>query len=105
MINVSWSGMGDNRTERDEPEAQVTIERGMEMKTATIQVETLTCPSCVQKIEAAVKGVEGVDPDTVKVLFNSSKVKVDFDEEKVPVSQIAEAITKVGYEVLKSSAR
>jgi len=76
-----------------------------EVKAATIQVETLTCPSCLQKIEAAVKGVEGVDQATVKVLFNSSKVKLDFDDEKVSVDQIAEAITKVGYEVLKSSVR
>ena len=75
------------------------------MKAATIQVETLTCPSCLQKIEAAVKGVEGVDQDTVKVMFNSSKVKLDFDEDRISVNQIEDAITKVGYEVLKSSVR
>jgi copper ion binding protein len=75
------------------------------MKAATIQVETLTCPSCLQKIEAAVKGIEGVDQDTVKVMFNSSKVKLDFDEDQTSVNQIEAAITKVGYEVLKSSVR
>lgn len=31
------------------------------MKSVTIQLETLTCPSCVQKIEVALKGLEGVD--------------------------------------------
>ncbi|HBN96375.1 MAG TPA: metal-binding protein [Firmicutes bacterium] len=75
------------------------------MKAATIQLETLTCPSCLQKIEAAVKGVGGVDQDTVKVMFNSSKVKLNFDDEKVSVDQIEKAITKVGYEVQKSSVR
>ena len=42
------------------------------MKTATIQLEALTCPSCVQKIENATKSVNGVERESVKVLFNSS---------------------------------
>jgi copper chaperone len=75
------------------------------MKAATIQLETLTCPSCMQKIEGAVKGLDGIDQDTVKVLFNSSKVKLSFDEDKVSIDQIENAITKMGYEVKKSSVR
>ena len=35
------------------------------MKSATIQLETLTCPSCMQKIEGALKALDGVDKDTV----------------------------------------
>lgn len=72
------------------------------MKAATIQLETLTCPSCMQKIEGAVKSLDGIDKDTLKVLFNSSKVKVNFDEDKLAIDQIENAITKMGYEVLKS---
>jgi copper chaperone len=75
------------------------------MKAATIQLETLTCPSCMQKIEGAVKGLDGIDQDTVKILFNSSKVKLSFDEDKVSIDQIENAITKMGYEVKKSSVR
>lgn len=41
------------------------------MKKATIQLETLTCPSCVQKIEQATKSQVGVEKESVKVLFNS----------------------------------
>ncbi|HRL52519.1 MAG TPA: metal-binding protein, partial [Enterococcus aquimarinus] len=44
------------------------------MQKATIQLETLSCPSCLQKIENAMKGLNGIDKDSVKVLFNSSKV-------------------------------
>jgi len=40
------------------------------MQKATIQLETLTCPSCIQKIENAVKSLEGVDKESVNVLFN-----------------------------------
>ena len=30
------------------------------MQKATIQLETLSCPSCMQKIENAVKGLKGI---------------------------------------------
>ena len=52
------------------------------MPKATIQLETLTCPSCMQKIDGAVKSLKGVEKDSVNVLFNSSKVKLNFDDEK-----------------------
>ena len=75
------------------------------MKKAVVQLETLTCPSCVQKIDNAVKGLDGVEKDSVKVLFNSSKLKLDFDEDKVSTDDIENAITKLGYEVKSSRAR
>lgn len=75
------------------------------MKSATIQLETLTCPSCMQKIEGALKGLDGIDKDTTKVSFNSSKVKLDFDEDKISIEEIESAIDKVGYEVIKSKVK
>ncbi|MRI82222.1 metal-binding protein [Aerococcaceae bacterium DSM 109653] len=75
------------------------------MNSATIQLETLSCPSCLQKIESAVKGLNGVDKDSVKVMFNASKVKAQFDEDQVSLETINQAIEDVGYEVLKSKAR
>ena len=75
------------------------------MQKATIQLETLTCPSCMQKIEGAVKSLDGVDQESLKVLFNASKVKLNFDDEKLSLKEIEEAITKLGYEVKKSQAK
>lgn len=75
------------------------------MKKATIQLGTLTCPSCLQKIDNAVKGLDGVDKESVKVLFNSSKVKLNFDDEKLTVDKIEDAITALGYEVKKSQVK
>lgn len=75
------------------------------MNSATIQLETLSCPSCLQKIESAVKGLNGVDKDSVKVMFNASKVKAQFDENQVSLETINQAIEDLGYEVLKSKAR
>ncbi len=75
------------------------------MKSATLQLEGLTCPSCMQKIEGAVKSVSGIDEASLKVMFNSSKVKVDFDEEKTSAEEIEAAITRVGYDVLKTRVK
>ncbi|NLO47481.1 MAG: metal-binding protein [Clostridiales bacterium] len=75
------------------------------MKKATIQLETLTCPSCAQKIENATRSLTGVDKDSVKVLFNSSKVKFDFDDDKLSVEDAEKAITALGYEVVKSHVK
>lgn len=83
-----------------------TIERReIKMKAATIQLETLTCPSCMLKIEGAINKLEGIDKDSVKVSFNTSKAKVNFDEEKLSLEQIEGAITKVGYNVIKSKEK
>lgn len=75
------------------------------MKKATIQLETLTCPSCMQKIENGVKSLAGINKESLKVLFNSSKVKVDYDDEKVSIKDIENTIGKLGYEVIKSQVK
>jgi len=75
------------------------------MQKATIQLETLTCPSCVQKVEKAVKSLNGVEKESVNVLFNSSKVKFDFDAEKLSVKEVENAIAVLGYEVIKSQVK
>lgn len=71
------------------------------MKHAVLTLETLACPTCMQKIEAATKAVVGVEPDSVNVLFNASKVKVQFDNQQTDIDTIAKAIQDIGYQVLK----
>lgn len=75
------------------------------MQKAIIQLETLTCPSCSQKIESAVKSLNGVDKESVKVLFNSSKVKLDFDLKILSIEKIEKAISALGYNVKKSQVK
>lgn len=62
------------------------------------QLETLTCPNCVLKIEGAVKKIKGVNE--VQTLFNASKVKVEFDESIVDASEIRNTIENLGFDVL-----
>lgn len=75
------------------------------MSKATLTLETLSCPSCLQKIESAVKGLDGIDQDSLKVLFNSSKVKTTFDENKLSIGEIEAAIEDLGYPVIKSKVK
>lgn len=75
------------------------------MKSATIQLETLVCPSCSQKIEAALRQLDGVDKDSVKISFSSSRARLDFDEAKVSLEAIEKAIGRVGFEVIKSKVK
>lgn len=69
-----------------------------EMKTVKYQLETLTCPSCVQKIEGVLNKEQGVEK--ARVLFNSSKVKIEYDEDEVTSDGLKKLIEKVGYPVL-----
>ncbi|SEK17962.1 Copper chaperone CopZ [Carnobacterium iners] len=70
------------------------------MSKAIYQLEPLTCPSCIKKIETTLSKTIGVE--SVKVLFNSSKVKTEFDESTIEASEIKETIQKLGYPVLSS---
>lgn len=65
----------------------------------TIQMEELVCPMCAQKIETALQKVDGVT--SASVLYNASKAKVDFDEEKTSLDELKNVITGMGYVVIK----
>ncbi len=71
------------------------------MKQATIQLETLVCPSCTMKIEAALKSFVGIKQDSVKVSFNTSRVRFNFDESQVVMEDVEKTINKVGFDVIK----
>lgn len=68
------------------------------MRTAQFVTEPFTCPSCINKIEGVVGKMDGVD--TAKVMFNSNKVKVSFNDEVVSAEEIASSISGLGYPVL-----
>lgn len=68
------------------------------MKTIRIQLETLTCPSCIAKIEGVLNKQTGVVK--AKVMFHSSKVKVTYNEEETNPKELSEIIEKLGYPVL-----
>ncbi len=68
------------------------------MKKIIFQLERLTCPSCISKIEIALNELIGVEE--VYVFFNSSKVKVGFDPSKVKINQLESVIKSIGFAVV-----
>ena len=63
-----------------------------------MQLEQLTCPTCVKKIETVLEKTEGVETSTV--LFNSCKVKISYNEEEVTSKELSRKIMDLGYDVL-----
>jgi copper chaperone CopZ len=68
------------------------------MSTKTFQLETVSCPSCIAKIEGMLKRTAGIVES--EVLFNSSRVKVNFDEKIIASEDIKNKIDGLGYKVL-----
>ncbi len=68
------------------------------MAKRTYQLETIACPSCAAKIENVLTKTNGVQE--VEVLFNSSRVKAEFDESVVTSEELKGKIEGLGYKVL-----
>lgn len=64
----------------------------------TYQLETVSCPSCIAKIEGMLRRIPGIAE--AEVSFSTSRVKVSFDESTVGSEAIRSSITKLGYKVL-----
>ena len=70
------------------------------MKKAEFKLEELSCPSCLMKIDKAVKSHKEVVKSSVNVMFNSSKVTFDFNDD-FDVNIVKDSIEKLGFDVLK----
>ena len=70
------------------------------MKTTLISSE-LTCPSCVVKIEKALKAVRGVSD--ARVRFNSGRIEVDHDAADATVETLVRTVRSVGYDARPST--
>ena len=68
------------------------------MSTKTFQLETVSFPSCIAKIEGMLKKTAGIVES--EVLFNTSRVKVNFDEKVIASEEIKNRIGGLGYKVL-----
>jgi copper chaperone len=66
------------------------------MKTTILRSQELSCPSCVAKIEKALKALPGVAE--AKVFFNSGRIQVQHDPEKAGEDQLLRAVQAAGYE-------
>lgn len=65
------------------------------MKTL-LRSKELSCPSCVAKIEKALKAVDGVEQ--AKVHFNTGRIEVTHDPQKAGGEALVQTVRSVGYE-------
>lgn len=71
------------------------------MKKTILRSQELSCPSCIAKIETALKSLNGVSE--AKVNFNSGKIEVQHDPQTAKVEDLVKAIKSVGYEARESA--
>ena len=71
------------------------------VKTTTLRSDEFSCPSCVDKIETKLKGLDGVESAEVK--FASGRVLVSHDPAKTPVRALVDAVAEVGFTVKPSA--
>jgi len=64
----------------------------------TYPVLGIECASCVKKIESVLNKTEGVI--NVGVNFASEKVLVEYDDEKISLTELANVLKKIGYELI-----
>lgn len=72
------------------------------MAQATFSTPTVSCMSCMAKIEGAVTSLEGVEDVDVDLVDHV--VKVTFDDSRVDPQRLAEAITEAGYEIASAES-
>lgn len=69
------------------------------MQKVTLKITGMTCATCVQTIEGALRRLEGVRSATVNLAQESAKV--EYDPSKLAVNAIVKAIEGVGYGVAR----
>jgi copper chaperone len=65
------------------------------MKTI-LRSKDLTCPSCVQKIERVLKGLDGVQNATVH--FTTGRIEVQHDPDRASSDDLIAAVRSTGYQ-------
>ncbi len=65
------------------------------MKTL-LRSQELSCPSCVSKIEKSLKSLDGVQ--AAKVHFNTGRIEVEHDPQRVQAEELVKAVRSAGYE-------
>ena len=68
------------------------------MTSKIINVEGMSCDHCKMAVTKAVSELEGVS--AVAVSLENKTVSVDFEEERLPIDAIKQAIEGQGYEVV-----
>jgi len=69
------------------------------MTDLTLTISGMSCGHCVASVSKALKGVDGVQVDDVRI----GSAKLTFDESKVSAAQLAQLVTDEGYAATASA--
>lgn len=77
---------------------EVVIVNALDVQTVTFDVEGMTCNGCASHVETEVNKLSGIVK--VEASYEEATAKVEFDQTKVSLAQIEEAINGTGYKVV-----
>ncbi len=69
------------------------------MTSLTLSISGMTCGHCVAAVSNALKSVEGVQVEDVRI----GTAKVQYDESKVSAAHLAQLVTEEGYVAIASA--
>jgi copper chaperone len=69
------------------------------MTDLTLTISGMSCGHCVASVSKALKGVDGVQVDDVRI----GTAKLHYDESKVSAAQLAQLVTDEGYAATASA--
>ena len=66
-----------------------------ESRSATLDVQGMTCVSCPITVRTLLKKIPGVTEATID--YKTREAHIQFDPDKVRAEQLAKAVTEIGY--------
>jgi P-type Cu+ transporter len=69
----------------------------------TLKIEGMTCAACARAVEKAALKVDGVSEANVN--FATENLKINFDPDKVKISDVKKSIEKSGYKAFEESEK
>ena len=66
------------------------------MATITLNIDGMTCGGCVKSVTKVLNDLDGVRSATVSL--ENKNAQVEFDEDKIQMAQLVEAVEDAGYD-------
>ena len=66
------------------------------MATMTLNIDGMTCGGCVKSVTKVLNDLDGVRSATVSL--ENKNAQVEFDEGKIQIAQLVEAVEDAGYD-------
>lgn len=71
------------------------IEKINEFRKISLDIDGMTCAACVKAVERGISKLEGIE--SISVNLTTEKASIEYDPEKVRISDIKTAVEKAGY--------